>query len=114
MCVYQPEKTGNLWVHDSSGSWQLDVRSADLRVIEWAFNQALKQGYKASEFKVLAQEPAKAKPVNQLTKRTRPHRGKRRFNSLLHFCGSRSRNGAYKEVKAAKIFEWLISGPRIQ
>jgi hypothetical protein len=38
-------------------------------VLEWAFNQALKQGYKASEFKVLAQEPAKAKPANQLTKR---------------------------------------------
>jgi hypothetical protein len=69
MCVYQPEKTGNLWAYDSNGSWQLDVRSADLRVIEWAFNQSLTHGYSASDFKVLVQEPARAKPANQLTKR---------------------------------------------
>jgi hypothetical protein len=69
MCVYQPEKTGNLWVYDSNGSWQLAVRSADLRVVEWAFNQSLTHGYSATDFKVLVQEPAKAKPANQLTKR---------------------------------------------
>ena len=69
MCVYQPEKTGNLWVYDSNGSRELDVRSADLRVIEWAFNQSFTHGYSASDFKVLVQEPAKAKPANQLTKR---------------------------------------------
>jgi hypothetical protein len=63
MCVYQPSKTDNLWVYDSNGSWQLSVQSADLRVIEWAFNQSLKDGYSASEFKVLAQEPLKARPA---------------------------------------------------
>jgi hypothetical protein len=63
MCVYQPSKTDNLWVYDSNGSSQLSVQSADLRVIEWAFNQSLKDGYSASEFKVLAQEPVKARPA---------------------------------------------------
>lgn len=63
MCVYQPSKTDNLLVYDSNGSWQLSIQSADLRVIEWAFNQSLKDGYSASEFKVLAQEPVKARPA---------------------------------------------------
>ena len=36
-------------------------RYSDLRVIEWALNQSLKDGYSASEFKVLAQEPVKAR-----------------------------------------------------
>ena len=65
MCVYQPSKTDNLWVYDSNGSWQLSVQSADLRVIEWALNQSLKDGYSASEFKVLAQEPVKARPARK-------------------------------------------------
>jgi hypothetical protein len=43
----------------------LSVQSADLRVIEWAFNQSLKDGYSASEFKVLAQEPVKARPARK-------------------------------------------------
>jgi hypothetical protein len=65
MCVYQPSKADNLWVYDSNGSWQLSVQSADLRVIEWAFSQSLKDGYSASEFKVLAQEPVKARPARK-------------------------------------------------
>jgi hypothetical protein len=47
----------------------LSVQSADLRVIEWAFNQSLKDGYSASEFNVLAQEPVKAKPARYQARR---------------------------------------------
>jgi hypothetical protein len=69
VCFYQPSANANIWAYDAAGTTELEVRSADLRVLEWAFNQALKKGYKASEFKVLAQEPAKAKPARQLAKR---------------------------------------------
>jgi hypothetical protein len=69
VCFYQPSANATIWAYDSAGTTELEVRSADLRVLEWAFNQALKPGYKASEFKVLAQEPAKAKPARQLAKR---------------------------------------------
>jgi hypothetical protein len=65
MCISEPSKNDNLWAYDSSGSWQLRVKSADLRVIEWALNQELKPGYNASEFKVLVQEPVKAKPARK-------------------------------------------------
>jgi hypothetical protein len=33
MCISEPSKNDNLWAYDSSGSWQLRVKSADLRVI---------------------------------------------------------------------------------
>ena len=69
VCFYQPSANATIWAYDSAGTTELEVRSADLWVLEWAFNQALKPGYKASEFKVLAQEPAKAKPARQLAKR---------------------------------------------
>ena len=82
MCVYQPSKTDNLWVYDSNGSWQLSVESADLRVIELAFNQSLKDGYSASEFKVLAQEPVKARPARYQGRRIISSGSHLRFDPL--------------------------------
>ena len=64
VCIYQISKTDNLCVYDARGTLELNAKSADLREIERAFNRKITKGYTVSNFKVLAQEPVKAKPAN--------------------------------------------------
>ena len=64
VCIYQISKTDNLCAYDARGTLELNAKSADLRKIERAFKQKMTKGYTVSNFKVLAQEPVKAKAAN--------------------------------------------------
>jgi hypothetical protein len=65
VCIYQISKADNLCLYDAWGTTELDAKSADLREIERAFNQKITKGYTVSNFKVLAQEPVKARAANE-------------------------------------------------
>ena len=65
VCIYQISKTDNLCAYDAGGTLELNVKSADLPQIERAFNQKITKGYTVSNFKVLAQEPVKARAANE-------------------------------------------------
>src|SRR5258705_5440312 len=51
VCIYQISKTDNLCAYDAGGTLELNVKSADLREIERAFNQKITKGYTVSNFK---------------------------------------------------------------
>jgi hypothetical protein len=65
VCVYQVSARDNLFAYDQHGTLTLNTKSADIRMIERAYNEHLKNGWKATDFEVLAQEPAKATPVRR-------------------------------------------------
>jgi hypothetical protein len=63
VCIFQLSKTGNILVYDGWGTNDLKVKSADLQVIEQAYNRLIAySGYTVSGFEVLVQEPRKANP----------------------------------------------------
>jgi hypothetical protein len=64
VCIFQLSKTGNILVYDGQwGTNDLKVKSADLQVIEQAYNRLIAHsGYTVSGFEVIAQEPRKASP----------------------------------------------------
>ena len=62
VCLFQLSKTDNILVYDAQlGTNDLKVKSADLQVIERAYNRLIApSGYTVSGFEVLVQEPRKA------------------------------------------------------
>jgi len=62
VCLFQLSKTDNILVYDAQfGTSDLNVKSADLQVIEQAYNRLIaSSGYTVSGFEVMVQEPRKA------------------------------------------------------
>lgn len=62
VCLFQLSKTDNILVYDAQlGTNDLKVKSADLQMIEQAYNRLIAStGYTVSGFEVMVQEPRKA------------------------------------------------------
>jgi hypothetical protein len=71
VCLFQPVLGGSLFVYDGKyGTVDLQVKSADLRVVEWAFNKMLEEqnaGFIIENLQVMAQPAEKPRAAMRAT-----------------------------------------------